>query len=256
MPTVDAAIEPVLTALVNGLRELEVAFCIVGALVAELQLETKLAERTKDADAVVLVKDLAAFEVVKNGLQAKGFSSTKSPQRLSFQKGGLVDLLPYSDELAPTGVLTLPPDRVFNMAGFDCVEAAILEVTLDSGLVVPVAPLPLYAVLKLVAHSDRRFQKDLDAVEHLLRHYAQDDERLFGLEHNEQLVDYDYGPAYLLGVDGAGFVRPNVTKALKPLLDSLCADVTGTPAADGFGDEWEARREELFFWYRRGLGLE
>jgi len=54
---------------------------------------------------------------------------------LSFHKGGLVDLLPYSDELVPAGILRLSPDRVLNMAGFDQVEAAICEITLDSGLV-------------------------------------------------------------------------------------------------------------------------
>jgi len=58
MPTVDAAIEPALTALVNGLRELGVTFCIVGALVAELQLETQLAERTKMPMSLFLSKIL------------------------------------------------------------------------------------------------------------------------------------------------------------------------------------------------------
>jgi predicted nucleotidyltransferase len=111
---------------------------------------------------------------------------------------------------------------------------------------VPVAPLPLYALLKLVAYTDRKWTKDLDAVDHVLRHYADDDERRWGLEHEGTLVEYDYGPAYLLGIDGARFLGPGLNETRSPLLASLSARSTGKPTHE---DDlaWQAAREDLFF---------
>ena len=255
MATVDPALEPVLTALVHGLRELKIDFCIVGALVPELLLETKPSTRTNDADAVVFVPDVAAFEAVKKGLTPKGFSETAIPHRLTYRSGGLADILPYSHELVPDGTLRLPPDLVMNMAGFDRVVEAAVEVTLDSGLVVPVAPLCLYALLKLVAYTDRKAPKDLDAVEHLLRHYGEDDDRRWGLEHEDKLVDYGYGSSYLLGIDGAEFIGAGLSETLRPLLVLLSNGSTGSPVSENNEDASRPGREDLFFWYRRGLGL-
>lgn len=142
-----------------------------------------------------------------------------------------------------------------NMAGFDRVVGTAVEVTLTSGLVVPVAPLSLYALLKLVAYTDRKQEKDLEAVEHLLRHYAGDDERRWGLAHEDKLVEYDYGPAYLLGIDGTKFIAPDLSERLRPLLISLSEASTGSLLPETDYEEWRPRREDLFFWYRRGLQL-
>ena len=255
MATVDPVLEPVLTALVQRLRELDIAFCIIGALVPELLLETKPAVRTNDADAVVFVPDVAAFDALKKDLASGEFSETAVPYRLTYREAGFVDILPYSHDLAPDGILRLAPDVVMNLAGFDRILDAAVDVTLDSGLVVPVAPLSLYALLKLCAYADRRAQKDLDSVEHLLRHYGEDDDRRFGLEHAGTLVDYDHGPAYLLGIDGASSLTPDLSTRLRPLLVSLSKGSTGLPVEGKGNDEREPAREDLFFWYRLGLGL-
>ena len=119
MATIDPALEPVLSALVRGLRELGVPFCVVGALVPQLLLDTKPTSRTNDADVVVFVPDVAAFDAVKRGLAVSKFSETTISHRLRYAPGGLVDLLPYSHDLAPDGMLRLPPDLILNMAGFD-----------------------------------------------------------------------------------------------------------------------------------------
>ena len=163
MPSLDPALESVVTALVQGLRTLGVPFCIVGALVPELLLETRPESRTNDADVVVFVPDLAAYADVKRGLERKpyDFAQTAVPHRLTRRGGGLVDILPYSHGLAPEGVLRLEPGVAMNAAGFDRVIGAAIPVRLDSGLELPVVPLPLFVLLKLVAYSDRKLAKDL-----------------------------------------------------------------------------------------------
>ncbi len=60
MATIDPALEPALSALVRGLRELGVPFCVVGALVPQLLLDTTPTSRTNDADVVKSVARIPA----------------------------------------------------------------------------------------------------------------------------------------------------------------------------------------------------
>lgn len=69
--------------------------------------------------------------------------------------GGLLDVLPYSESIAPNDRLELQDGFVFNMAGFRHVVPNAVPTTIDGGLTLPLAPLPLYAVLKLVAFSEQ-----------------------------------------------------------------------------------------------------
>lgn len=250
MPKLDPAIERVLVALVRGLRRLDVRFCVVGALVPDLLLKERPAQATLDADVVVFVPDLAAFERVKRGLV--GFQPTKYPYRLKHESGGRADILPYSEELARDGLLRLEPDYVFNMTGFDRVAGAIVEVTLDSGDIVPVVLVPLYVLLKLVAFTDRGLQKDIGSVVHCLRNYAMDDERRFGLEHEGTAVPYEYGSAYLVGVDARPLVEEKLRRLIGPLLDRL------VPPGIGADDDERDREQEnghCLRWFRVGLGI-
>jgi predicted nucleotidyltransferase len=265
MPSLDPHIEALTASLAAGLRALDVPFCVVGALVPELLLETRPESRTNDADVVVLVPDLAAFDALKRELEEKPyeFKPTAVPHRLERRAGGFADVLPYSGGLAPDGRLRLGDDRVMNVAGFDRVIGAAIGVRLDSGLELPVAPLPLYVLLKLVAYSDRKMTKDLEGVEHVLRHYASDDDRLWGLAYEGALVEYDYGPAYLLGIDGREYLGPELIQTLSAVLGVLVvadARVATTERAVDYDDvggkeAWKPSFERLLFWYRRGLGL-
>ena len=257
MPSLDPALESVVAALVQGLRALDVPFCIVGALAPELLLETKPESRTNDADVVVIVPDLAVYHDVKRGLERKpyDFAQTTVPHRLTRRGGGLVDILPYSRGLAPDGVLRLEPGVAMNAAGFDHIIGAAIHVRLGLGLELPVVPLPLFVLLKLVAYSDRKLTKDLEGVEHVLRHYASDDDRRWGLAHEGNLVEFDYGPAYLLGADGKQFLGPEFVVTLTPLLATL-SDAGAALRDHRIDDaEWRPGFKELLLWYRRGLGL-
>lgn len=80
--------------------------------------------------------------------------------------GGVADLLPFSASIAPTGRLELEAGLVLNMAGFEAVVPNVLQTVVDGGPTLPLAPLPLYALLKLVAFSDRKQFKDLAGVFH------------------------------------------------------------------------------------------
>ena len=121
---------------------------------------------TNDADVTIVVQSLADFETLKNRLADFGFTRTRLPHRMQHRSGGFVDLLPFSESIAPGGRLQLEEGFVFNMAGFGQVVPNALPTVVDGGPTLPLAPLPLYALLKLVAFSDRKQSKDLAGVFH------------------------------------------------------------------------------------------
>jgi predicted nucleotidyltransferase len=264
MPTrLDPLLTETIVALVDGLEEAGVRFCLIGALVPELLLKTPPPRRTNDADAVVLVQTLSDFDRVKRVLEQEpfGFSRTSQPFRMD-RPPGRIDLLPYSTELAPDHKLRIPPSAPYNMLGFDRVFAFQTSAEFSPGRTVPLVTIPLYALLKLVAYSDRLLARDPAGVLHCLIHYEADSERLYGLEHDGRLVDFDIAGSYLLGGDGRPLVDGTLADAISPILDDL-VDPESTLGfrvvreyRGGSGDErLRAQSARLFVAYREGLGI-
>jgi predicted nucleotidyltransferase len=262
MPRIDAGLLPVLTDLQRGMHELGIPFGIVGALVPELLLDARPARLTNDADAVVLVQSRADFEDLKDRLVDYGFTRTRSPHRLQYRAGGLTDILPFSEAIAPGGRLELEEGLVLNMAGLGQVVPNAIAIPIEGGPTIPVAPLPLYVLLKLVAFTDRKASKDLGSVLHCLEHYLEDDHRRYEVDHDGAGVPYDYTCAYLLGVDGRFFLDEPLRQAVTAILgrfDDPYADVVGIATGEKgrmyTDDEIRSHTFELFRWYRLGLRL-
>lgn len=262
MLRIEPGLVPVLTDLERGLRQLRIPFGIVGALVPELLLDARPALMTNDADATVVVHSLADFETLKDRLADFGFTRTRLPHRMQHRSGGLVDLLPFSESIAPDGRLRLAEGIVFNMAGFGQVVPNALPTAIEGGPTLPLAPLPLYVLLKLVAFSDRKAAKDLAGVFHCLQHYLEEDERRYGVEHQGEGVPYEYTCAYLLGDDGRRFLDEPLSRAVAGVLDRFRdpdAVEIGIVARERgrlpIEDEERSQIFEHFRWYRLGAGI-
>lgn len=262
MPRIDPSLIPVVTDLERGLRELGIPFGIVGALVPELLLDARPRKMTNDADATVVVQSLADFNALKDRLANYGFTRTRVSHRMQHRDGGLMDLLPFSTTIAPDGRLRFEDGVVFNMAGFSHVVPNAVSTPIEGGPNLPLAPLPLYALLKLVAFSDRKAAKDLGGVLHCLEHYLEDDEQRYGVDHDGEGVPFEYTGAYLLGVHGQRFLDDALTNTVRPVLtrfDEPEADVVGIAAGERrrglIEDQHRAEIFELFRWYRLGTGL-
>jgi predicted nucleotidyltransferase len=262
MPRLEPALLPVVMDLERGFRTLGVRFAVVGALVPELLLDVRPARMTNDADVTVAVESLAEFETLKDRLADFGFVRTRAPHRIRHHSGGLVDVLPFGPDIAPDGRLELEADVVLNMAGFEHVVPSAVQTAIDDGPTLPLVPLPLYALLKLVAFSDRKASKDLAGVFHCLRYYLEDDERRYDAEHEGAGVPFEYTGAYLLGIDGRPFLSRPLSQTVEAILDrfadsdseavALVAREQGRIAIE---EEDRAGVFEHFRWYRRGVGL-
>ena len=216
---------------------------------------------TNDVDLAVVVEDLAGFDLLKERLADYGFARTPRPHRLDHHHGGWVDILPVNETIARDG-LELEDRFVLNMAGFGHVVPNAVPVAIDGGPTLPLTPLPLYALLKLVAFSDRKEPKDLAGVLHCLEHYLEDDDRRYGVDHDEEGVPYEYTGAYVVGIEARPFLDEPLSEAVKAVLDRFDdpdATVVGVAAREVRGliveDEHRLEIFELFRWYRLGTGL-
>ncbi len=263
MARLDPRLLETVTALMDGFDEARVVACLIGALVPELLLKTPPPRRTNDADAVVLVDTLADFDRVKRVLEREpyGFTRTRAPFRLA-RGAGRVDVLPYSETLAPGGLLHIPPHAPYNMLGFDRLHRARTTTELEGGRIVPLVTIPLYALLKLVAYSDRSAARDPAGVLHCLLFYEEDADRLYGVEHEGVLIDFDLAAAYLLGLDA----RPLIDEPLAQVIRRTVSELSDPESPLGFltvreyrggasDDRLRTHSARLFHAYRDGLGI-
>jgi predicted nucleotidyltransferase len=261
MTAVDPIVVSALSDLARGLRALRVRFCVIGALVPEVLLGAPPRRRTNDADATVIVDSLEDFDRLKKQLGEFDFDLTERPYRLTHRKGGWVDLIPYGPTLTPSGHLELSEEVTFNLAGFDMVMPNAVDVAIGPNLVVPMVPVALYVLLKLVAYADRKERKDLAGVLHCLRHYREDDDARYGLEHEGELVPFEFTSAYLLGLDARPHV-PSVATSIRQLLDqfdSPDAAIVGLVASEDrrvlVEDADRLEVFDLFRWFRLAAAL-
>ena len=148
-----------------------------------------------------------------------------------------------------------------NVAGFEALVPNAVPATIAPGVTIPVAPVPLYVLLKLVAYADRLECKDLASVLHCLRHYREDDDARYGLEHEGELVPFEFTPACLLGLDARRFVA-SLAMSIRPLLDRLDspdAVIVGLVATEDrrvlIEDADRLEVFEFFRWFRLSAGL-
>jgi len=260
MARIDPGLARLLATVADALEQLNATYCLVGALVPELLLDEPPSSMTRDADIVVLAQSLGDFEALKQALERFGFAGTPLPHRIRHVSGGTVDLLPYSAAIAPTGRLQLERDTIFNVAGFGAIFPNVLRIQVAGGPVVPVAPVPLYALLKLVAYTDRKAAKDLASVAHCLAVHREHDDERFIVEFDGAGVPYEFTGAYLLGGDARAYLDDAVRDAIRPLLDRVVdpADerVAHVARERGIQVPSDAVRQDIadrFVWFRRAL---
>jgi predicted nucleotidyltransferase len=262
-PLLDPRLVETVAALTNGLEHASVRYCLIGALVPELLLKTPPSQRTNDADVVVLVETLDEFDRVKGVLEQPQYGFMRTPHPFRMDRGpGRIDVVPYSKRLAPDDRLRIPPSTSFNMLGFSHVFESQTTAELGIGRSVPLVTLPLYALLKLVAYSDRLVPRDPASVLHCLMYYEEDSDRLYGVESEGALLDFEVAGAHLLGLDGRPLVDDALATTIRPILVALADPESslGFSTAREHRSGWLDERlrvltARLFEAYRTGLGV-
>jgi predicted nucleotidyltransferase len=196
---------------------------LVGAMARDLLLYhahgIRAARATSDVDLALAVADWAEFGSLRNALLSSGtFEPHRKVNHKVFHRGRLeIDLIPFGGVERDDGSIVWPPEDDFTMGvlGFREALASSIDILLPHAQRVAVVALPMLAVLKILAWSERRAReprKDAPDFVFILWHYldAGHSDRLFNeAAHLFDASDFDYerAGAWLAGHDAAELVR-------------------------------------------------
>lgn len=206
MPKIEGDLAEALRLLRDYFERKEIPFALVGALVPALLLSSEVGAReTRDADHVIKLASWSAWEAVIADLVKIGFMRGREEQehRLYYRTAE-IDLIPYGVTNGPEEVLIWRKSgNRMNMTGFPDVFRYARPTEVTKGLTLPVVPLWLFAVLKVIAYLDRAFPRDLSDLIYVLERYelSGEESRRFEIASGVEGVTYDTSGAYLLGRD-------------------------------------------------------
>jgi len=197
-------------------ENLRYRYSVIGAT-AFLIHQVDLTRTTRDIDFSILLNgDWYDFEEMKRYFTLEGFHFTKIPHRMKTGDGFIIDLLPVGAGIIKDGSIFWPDGVVMNANGLqEAIENAIL---IDIGqCTVPVAALPVLALLKLFAFEDCR---ELKHIKDILRCFIfYEKERRFDLLADEiPGLTYENAGAFLLGRDLRSIISGRQLNSVKAII--------------------------------------
>jgi predicted nucleotidyltransferase len=193
-------------------------FCLIGASALACQID--LPRRTDDLDISVSVSldELAAGLLRLDGWRR---NPTKEHEWLS-PAGIKVDVLPAGPSLLAVGEVIWPGTGArMNLTGLRLALETGITFEVEPGLPIPVAPVAVIAVLKMISYLDRpeERERDLHDLAYILEdHVSPDSERRFAPEVLDAGVGFEHASAYLLGHDLRRLVNDAERKGIEDFL--------------------------------------
>ncbi len=196
-------------------------FCLIGASALACQID--LRRRTDDLDISVSV----SLDELAAGLpRLAGWKGNPKKEHEWLSPAGIkVDVLPAGPSLLAAGEIIWPGTGVrMNLTGIRLALGTGTTFEVEPGLSIPVAPVAVIAVLKMISYLDRpgERERDLhDLAQILESHVPPDADRRFTPEVLDARVPYEHVSAYLLGHD----LRQLVDDAERQAVDDFVARV-------------------------------
>jgi predicted nucleotidyltransferase len=201
---------------------------LVGAMARDLLLyhahNIPVSRATEDIDLGFAVADWGDFAALRAALFASThFEADHSlVYKFSHRRRRLVDLVPFGGLERPDGLIAWPPrgDEVMTVVGFREALASAIDVLLPEDQRVLVVSLPMLAVLKIIAWSERHTtapRKDAADLLLILKNYldAGNHQRLYDeAAHllDASNFDYERAGAWLAGHDAATALRKDAAE--------------------------------------------
>ena len=214
-----------LAELIRDLRTVAPAWepLLVGAMARDLLLyyayEIPVARGTEDVDLGFAVSDWDDFTALRAALIASTyFEPDKRVAHKIFHRGHReIDLIPFGGVEQPDGSIAWPPrgEEVMTVVGYREALASAMDVKLPENQRVLVVSLPMLAVLKLVAWSERHTaapRKDAADLLLILKNYLDAGNQQCLYEEAFHLLedsnfDYERAGAWLVGQDAANAIK-------------------------------------------------
>jgi predicted nucleotidyltransferase len=146
-----------------------------------------------------------------------------------------VDVLPAGPHPAAGEIVWPGTGARMNLTGIRLALETGRQLEVEPGFRIPVAPVPVLALLKMISYLDRpaERERDLHDLAHILEnHVPPDDERRFAPEALDAEVPFEHASAFLLGHDLAGMVNYRERRAVDEFV-SRVRDERHPSAAQG-----------------------
>lgn len=192
---------------------------LVGAMARDVLLQyahgIQARRATEDIDLAIMMADWDEFEVLRQAMIGSPFFKPVAEIQHKFRhRGGApIDLIPFGGVQDTSGQIAWPPegDEVMAVLGYRAALETAVAVRLPGDVMLDVIALPMLAVLKTLAWSDRHWEaprKDASDLIMILRHYleAGQSERIYSdASHllESENFDLDRAGAWLAGHDAA-----------------------------------------------------
>jgi predicted nucleotidyltransferase len=226
-----------LTAVLADVREAArgADFLVVGAMARDLLLHygqgVPITRATTDIDLGVAVSSWADFHQLRDACLNSGHFTSGRPgnHRLIHRSGVPLDLIPFGGVEREDGTIEWPQDNaVMGVLGYREARATATQVLLPDKMPVATVCLPMLAILKLMAWSERHTytpRKDASDLFLVLRNYLNDENtaRLYEVgTHLLEREDFDYevAGAWLAGFDAVQCVT-NHSEQPRRVLDAV-----------------------------------
>lgn len=227
MAKIEGDLAEALRILRDYFEQRQIPFALMGALVPALLLSSEIGVReTRDADHVIRLQSWEAWNEVIADLGDLGFTRGRDElEHRLYYKTAEIDLIPFGIFDGLSDVLIWPKSgNRMNMTGFLEVFQFATPTEVTPGVTLPVVPLWLFAVLKVVAYSDREFPRDLHDLVYVLDQYEHvgQSSRRFDLTGAVDGLTFEVAGAFLLGQD----VRLNTSAEALNLVRGFIAKIT------------------------------
>lgn len=193
-------------------------FCLIGASALACQMDFR--RQTNDLDISVsvsldeLVASLPLLEGWKRGRQ-------KEHEWLS-PAGVKVDVLPAGPALLAAGDIVWPASGTrMTLTGLRLALDRSIPFEIERGVSIPIAPVAVIAVLKMISYLDRprERERDLHDLAYILESYVRpDDDRRFEPSVLDAGLRYEQASAYLLGRDLRILVNASERRGIEQFL--------------------------------------
>jgi predicted nucleotidyltransferase len=196
---------------------------LVGAMARDLLLyythNIPVIRATEDIDLGFAVADWDDFAALRAALLASAHFEAHGSlvHRFSHRRGRQIDLIPFGGLERPDGSIAWPPqgDEVMTVVGYREAMASAIDIMLPEGHRALVVSLPMLAILKVIAWSERHAtapRKDATDLVLILKSYldAGNQQRLYDeAVHllDDSNFDYQRAGAWLAGRDAAAALR-------------------------------------------------
>ncbi len=266
---IDAKSIAIYTAINNAVKELGIAYVIVGASARDLVMHygygATIKRATADIDFGIQIPDWATYAALSKKLVELGFEETRNQHKLLYE-GMQIDLVPFGALQDEEAKIAWPPkgDVVMNVLGFEeAIDNAINVIIQDEPKIeIPVVMPPGLSLLKIICWTDRDAdlkEKDAKDLLYLLKSYEDIPEIMDSIFeypefHSDFGSDMRFGSAFKLGVDAGAIASEQTKEYLKRiendeiakrssdmLIENMCEDI---------GEEFETNKQLLSAYFR------